>query len=209
MQTAANLASSYAMSPSERATKPCSAEQPVKRLNSNGTMALGILANLYPQTMRVAYPDEESFKIACKIWNRALADIDFKYIEMALDRCVDEFEYPPEIAKFKALCLSLSGHTRYKTFHRAGHESSSSSTNDIIHLKPLIRLGAEIVKELKKDYPEKTSYELSQVLSVLRRDTQKQHPNKNDIQVLEILKSQICGENGSKTDGNGTKTEEK
>lgn len=46
------------------------------------------------------------------VWSKALVELTAEQIKIALDRCVDDYQWPPSPAEFRALCIPLIDHEK-------------------------------------------------------------------------------------------------
>jgi len=62
---------------------------------------------LYTAKFTSCFPDEETLDEWCQVWAQGLWSITAEQLAYAVEKVARECEWPPTVAEFRALCLSL------------------------------------------------------------------------------------------------------
>lgn len=81
-----------------------------------------MMERIYRHKFHSLYSNIDDLNADQFLWSKHLKDISDKSIEEAIDRCVDEYEWVPNIGEFKKLCGS------YEKKHNKSYRDSQKSS---------------------------------------------------------------------------------
>jgi len=112
-----------------------------------------------------------------------LREISDEVIDKAIEECVDKHKWPPEIADFKQLCMSLKGSANIPWFDEVMKAASIPNAK----VKVFIDEGADICKRLKNLYPNESWMKIGNRFGVLKARAKVFHSELSDINLLREI----------------------
>lgn len=121
--------------------------------------------------------------MAARVWNTTLKEISNEVIDKALEECVEIHKWPPEIAEFKQLCVSLNVKpNKYWVDSMMKIDNVPNSK-----VKVFIDEGAEICKRLKSLYPDKSWMKIGNIFGSLKNKAKVFYPDLNEINLIREI----------------------
>lgn len=112
-----------------------------------------------------------------------MSAISKNIIEKALERCIDIFKWPPEIAEFKEFCMSI------KRNHFPDDVVDAPVRKKLDQTGKIINEGAKICAKIKEIYPELNWYQIANKFTLLKKKSKTFYPDHSELEIMSKLYS--------------------